>query len=43
MSLNSERYGLAKGEECSYVLHLDDYEEGELIEIEVLQMQNINL
>ena len=43
MTLNSERYGLVKGEECSYVLNVADYEEGELIEIEVLQMRNTNL
>ena len=40
---DSERVELSKGDECSYMLQVTDQQEGELIEIEVVSMQNTYL
>ena len=40
---DAARYGLTKGEECSYQLEVSGYEEDEMIEVDIVSIQNTNL
>ena len=37
---DSTRSGFQEGEQCSYILNIEDYQEGETIEIDVVQLSN---